>query len=54
MKVFLCWSGDASKAVASALRGWLPLLNNSFEPWMSEIDIPRGTFIFGGPSWARA
>lgn len=42
MKVFLSWSGERSKKVALALRGWLPLMLHYIEPWMSEVDIPAG------------
>jgi hypothetical protein len=41
MKVFLGWSGQRSKAVASALRLWLPTVL-VVEPWMSEQDIKKG------------
>jgi hypothetical protein len=42
MLVFLTWSGDRSKAVATALRDCLRLICNSFQPWMSERDIAKG------------
>lgn len=43
MKVFISWSGDRSKAIAQALYEWLPYIDTRFEPWMSEIDIRKGT-----------
>jgi TIR domain len=43
MKVFVSWSGDPSKAVASALKNWLRKLFPTLEVWMSEQDIQAGT-----------
>jgi len=43
MKVFISWSGPRAKAVALALREWLPDVIQNLEPWMSEKDIPSGS-----------
>jgi uncharacterized protein YjbI with pentapeptide repeats len=42
MKVFLSWSGDQSRAVAEALRVWLPLVLDYINPWVSSQDIKAG------------
>jgi len=43
MKVFISWSGERSKAVAEALRYWLPKVIQALDPWMSADDIDKGT-----------
>lgn len=42
VKVFVSWSGDLAKAVAVALREWLPLLFDRVAPWASDTDIAAG------------
>jgi hypothetical protein len=42
VKVFISWSGDLAKAVAIALREWLPLLFDRVAPWASDTDIEAG------------
>ncbi len=40
--VFISWSKEKSKALAQALREWLPHVLQTIEPWMSEFDIDVG------------
>jgi len=42
MKIFLSWSGETSKAVAEALRDWVPNVIQDAEPWVSTADIGAG------------
>ncbi|MFI5650432.1 toll/interleukin-1 receptor domain-containing protein [Streptomyces anulatus] len=42
MQIFISWSGDASKECAEALRGWLPLTNQTISPFVSSQDISKG------------
>ena len=48
MKVFISWSGKRSKALANALRDWLPMVLQYVEPWVSDKDISAGD------RWAQA
>lgn len=42
MKVFISWSGTRSRAVATALKDWLPIILEGIEPWVSDKDISAG------------
>jgi hypothetical protein len=43
MKLFVSWSGERSKAVASAFKHWLPDVFPGIEVWMSDHDIQAGS-----------
>jgi hypothetical protein len=40
--VFISWSGERSKAVAEALRDWLPDVIPAARPWISTRDLEKG------------
>lgn len=42
LKIFISWSGDRSKAIATAFRDWLPMVLEGTEPFMSDVDIDKG------------
>ncbi len=42
-RVFISWSGDPSKAVATALHEWLPNVIQVIQPWMSQESIHAGS-----------
>jgi len=48
MKIFISWSGERSKALAIALKEWIPLILQYAQPWVSEKDISAGD------RWAQA
>jgi hypothetical protein len=43
MDIFISWSGERSRAIAEAIREWLPKIMNSVNPWMSQTDISKGS-----------
>lgn len=42
MKLFVSWSQDVSRQIAQEFREWLPLVNQTIEPFMSEEDTDKG------------
>lgn len=43
MDVFISWSGQRSRAVAEALKKYLPMIVNDLNPWLSSTDIDKGS-----------
>ncbi|MDI3429772.1 MULTISPECIES: toll/interleukin-1 receptor domain-containing protein [Aeromonas] len=46
MKVFLSWSGERSRLVATLLDEWLRCVLQAIRPWISTKDIDRGALWF--------
>lgn len=42
MRIFISWSGEASREVALALREWLPNVIQTLDPFVSSKDIDKG------------
>lgn len=43
MKVFISWSGELSRSIATELYEWLPMVVQSVQPYMSSESIDKGT-----------
>lgn len=42
MKVFISWSGDKSKEIASVFKDWIPAVIQAVKPYFSPNDIDKG------------
>jgi hypothetical protein len=42
VKIFISWAGETSRQVGEALHGWIPLLWDSVDPWISGRDLNKG------------
>jgi hypothetical protein len=42
MKLFISWSQDTSRQIAQAFREWLPLINQTIDPFVSAEDTDKG------------
>ena len=43
MKVFISWSGNQSKAIASEFKEWIPAVIQAVKPYFSFNDINKGS-----------
>lgn len=43
MKLFLSWSGETSKQIAAELRDWIQLILPTVKPFLSPVDIEKGS-----------
>lgn len=43
MKVFISWSGDKSKEIASVFKDWIPAVVQAAKPYFSPNDIEKGS-----------
>lgn len=43
MKVFISWSGEQSKAIASEFKEWIPAVIQAVKPYFSSNDIDKGS-----------
>lgn len=42
MKIFISWSGERARAVATELRSWISMILQATKPWMSDRDLDSG------------
>lgn len=42
MKIFIGWSGDLSRTIATHVRDWIPDVIRNAEPWLSSEDLRKG------------
>ena len=42
MKIFISWSGDKSKEIASVFKDWIPAVIQAAKPYFSPSDIDKG------------
>jgi hypothetical protein len=42
MKIFISWSGERARAVATELRSWIAMILQATKPWMSDRDLGSG------------
>jgi hypothetical protein len=42
MKIFISWSGEKSKAIASTFKDWIPAVIQAAKPYFSPNDIEKG------------
>jgi hypothetical protein len=43
MKIFISWSGEIARQVAEKLRTWLRRIVPLLDPFVSSVDMPKGT-----------
>lgn len=46
ISVLICWSGERSRVAGQFLRSWLPRVVQAADPWMSDLDVEKGSRWF--------
>lgn len=41
-RLFISWSKEPSRTIALELRAYIPMILHNVDPWVSEVDIPKG------------